>query len=621
MLKCKTQINKKNTKNTIHHKKHPTNSEQPLTSLKCGRTKVKYPVSEQKEVIEDTQSKLSTDWQGKKQKKNNVNDSATVESPPMAKKKTLIIKSSTSEADTLITQSLKILVQALIGDEKASPPCWIQRSKGMLKRSLLPTEIDCAGSVLNVSKKSLITTVDTSWFSIEKIHPQKKNSSMTSSQLSLLSQVESTDSEVVKLKKPLETQKKLKTMKFRVFPRSEKQKKQFQDDSDAWRWYYNFNVDAYNYGMIKNNEGKEDMVHNRDIMRKYGYEYIPLGETNGVNFIEQRLVERDTTEFFYVPDWLEKRPHNRVIRGAMKKFEDNVKSAKSNKRNGNIKNFEMKFRSRKKDDYISFEDSNFPAMYKKLDSYYGYRTKDKRRFTVTAKQVADDLGWSGCIFIHEKLTDKYYLLFAVPVDYFPSGDRRSDCTENQGQSMYSKTGKTISLDPGMRKFLVGWCPDDNHVLIVDRSKKITRLLLDIDKTKDKEEKQSKWSKMKNYINELHWRTIRYLVGNYDTIILGDININSIMKSGIYKLVKRVLQQYSFYQFKQKLSWVCSITGKKLILVDEKLTSKKCCGCGDRTDVGGAERYICDSCSLSIDRDINASINIFLKAYTELVVSS
>jgi IS605 OrfB family transposase len=367
-------------------------------------------------------------------------------------------------------------------------------------------------------------------------------------------------------------------------------------------------VDLHNQGKL------DEEKSNRDGVRKYGYEYIPLGETDGVNFIYQHIVKREDPSFFYIPDWLEKRPHNRVIRGALKKFESNLKSAKTNCSRGNTKHFEMHFRSRKKNDYVSFEDSSFPAIYKKLEGYYGYRTNDKKRVSITPQDVAADVGWSGITITHDKETDQYHLLFPVPVNYFPSKDRRC---ENQTMS---PTGKTIALDPGMRKFLVGYCPDDNHVLIVDRGKKITRMLLDIDKANNDEERDnkeiySKWQKIKNYINELHWRTIRYLVKHYDTIILGDINTKSILQGNIPKIVKRVLQQYSFCSFKTKLNWVCSLLGKKLFLVDERLTSKSCCKCGYKNNVESSERYVCSQCNLSLDRDINGAVNILLKALT------
>ena len=50
---------------------------------------------------------------------------------------------------------------------------------------------------------------------------------------------------------------------------------------------------------------------------------------------------------------------------------------------------------------------------------------------------------------------------------------------------------------------------------------------------------------------------------------------------------------------------------KIILIDESYTSKTCCSCHNiKNDLGPNKVYKCSKCNLIIDRDINASINIY-----------
>ena len=81
------------------------------------------------------------------------------------------------------------------------------------------------------------------------------------------------------------------------------------------------------------------------------------------------------------------------------------------------------------------------------------------------------------------------------------------------------------------------------------------------------------------------------------------------------MVKRVINQYSFHQFKLKLSWLCERENKKLILTEESYTSKTCCLCGELNDVGKSELYSCSECKQEIDRDLNGAINILQKTIT------
>ncbi len=136
----------------------------------------------------------------------------------------------------------------LTSKERALSPFWTMQSKEISEKLWLPIKIDSVDSVLSSSKElSINNPMGKSWFSIKKKHPQMKNSLMTSFQSSQFSLPDCMDSEVVSLKtkskaklktqkttinktkekqekKTKETPKKLKTIKFRLFPNDEQKK-------------------------------------------------------------------------------------------------------------------------------------------------------------------------------------------------------------------------------------------------------------------------------------------------------------------------------------------------------------------------------------------------------------
>ena len=141
------------------------------------------------------------------------------------------------------------------------------------------------------------------------------------------------------------------------------------------------------------------------------------------------------------------------------------------------------------------------------------------------------------------------------------------------------------------------------------NKRLTELLLDVDKNPSIE----KWRKIKNMINELHWKTVSFLIENYDVIILPDFRVSEMVKSKkLTRMTKRLMCMYSFYSFRQKLEWKCSLYNKKIFIVDESYTSKTCGRCGVLNDVKGNETYTCGSCGLVCDRDVSGARNIFIK---------
>ena len=608
--------------NTSNQKKHRNCLGYESIPLSIGIKKEKLNVSEQKEIIEDSLCQKSSVLQPQKQNKKSVQkkkgEYATAVSQREGKKKTLIGRLSSSDVNMLTTKLCTILEAESTSKERTLKPWWTKESKEISKKLWLPTETDYVASVLTSSNTSYPSQMGKSWFSINKKLPPKKNSLMTSFQLSHFSLPDSMDSEVTPLKSKSKT-KPLKTLKMRLFP-TEEETKSLKLMMEQFRWYYNstLNIVYNHFGHKEITKKKYFASKIRDLVRKYKY----VEEESGRYIFSRFEYDEERNENPVAPWWSSK-PHSRISRGAVNKFVSSLNSAISNYKNKNNNGFKMKFRT-KKDvmDYINFEDKSFPSMIKNIKSRYWYRTKDKKRKSISFSDIQHND--KGIEIIHDKIKDRYFLHYPVEYDWFPSDDNRND---NQVMSSFSRK-QVIALDPGIRKFMVGYDPSGKYIhicnggckLIIEKLKEIDKLdsLIDGGRYRGsirglKENKYLLWLKIKNMVKELHWKTIKYLTDNYDTILLPDFRVSQMIKKrNISRSTKRMLCMYSFHSFKEKLKYKCGIKNVKLVIVDESFTSKTCGFCGYLNDTRGAEYLKCVSCKKEMDRDESGSRNILLK---------
>ena len=86
---------------------------------------------------------------------------------------------------------------------------------------------------------------------------------------------------------------------------------------------------------------------------------------------------------------------------------------------------------------------------------------------------------------------------------------------------------------------------------------------------------------------------------------------SNLTGNLQTITKRRLLALSHYKFREKLKLRAFKFGCKITEVSEYLTSKTCSNCKVINDnLGSSKVFKCSSCKLCIDRDINASINIY-----------
>ena len=103
--------------------------------------------------------------------------------------------------------------------------------------------------------------------------------------------------------------------------------------------------------------------------------------------------------------------------------------------------------------------------------------------------------------------------------------------------------------------------------------------------------------------------------NYDTVCIEDLNVAGMVKN--HRLA-RSLSDAALGEFRRQLEYKTARSGAALRVVDRWYpSSKTCSNCGTvKVKLSLSERmFNCDACGLSIDRDVNAAINICVAGST------
>lgn len=210
-------------------------------------------------------------------------------------------------------------------------------------------------------------------------------------------------------------------------------------------------------------------------------------------------------------------------------------------------------------------------------------------------------------------------LMSVTISKNPSGQYFASILIETEKQPLPKTNKSVGVDLGLKAFIV---TSDSEVVSNPRYfrenqsklKKIQQHLSRKKKGSNRRNKaRLKVAKLHNKISNqrdyfLHNVTTD-LVRKYDKIVIEDLDVAGMVKN--HKLAKSI-SDASFAKFRQYLSYKCDWYGKELIVINRfEPTSKKCSCCGwIKKDLTLKDRqFNCEQCSLSMDRDLNAALNI------------
>ena len=288
-----------------------------------------------------------------------------------------------------------------------------------------------------------------------------------------------------------------------------------------------------------------------------------------------------------------------------------------NKKSGTKKRFNVKYRTKKcRHENITIPPSAIKRTKEGIEIYKKYKLGDIK---IDLKDKAKDLPLDKEVKIHRSFGNIWHLVipYTIAIEKEKNPNKR-----------------ICALDPGLRTFQTGFDSDGNYFKLGHNCyDKIRRRQELIDKLRSKLAimKQTKdrvgYLKTKSRFNrssyalscaidELHRQSIAWLVKNYDVIFLPSFDVEQMM--GDHPWFNRWMKSLSHYKFKQRLLHKCEQLNKKLVIVDEHYTTKTCSGCGLLNhNVGASKTFECPHCNLYLDRDVNASINIFMKSITDV----
>lgn len=282
----------------------------------------------------------------------------------------------------------------------------------------------------------------------------------------------------------------------------------------------------------------------------------------------------------------------------------NIKSAKTNLLRHNIKRFKIKYWKHNRCSK-TIEIEKCYILNNKIcpnilgDILYSYNNEDV---------ILENIDCNVKIN-YNNITNEYTLL--VPI--------------TEKQIIIKKEHNIISLDPGLRTFMTGISENGSIKIGNNVNKIITKDIRRLNRIKKnnnipthikKKNEKIINRKIEHKIDDLHWKTIHYLVHNYNAILMGDMSAQNIVKrnnSVLSPEQKVACLRTKYFEFSQRLAYKCKVYNVYYKKINESYTSKTCSKCGNyKHNLGRDKYYICDKCDLIIDRDINGSRNIYIK---------
>ncbi|HOF43189.1 MAG TPA: IS200/IS605 family element RNA-guided endonuclease TnpB [Bacilli bacterium] len=118
-----------------------------------------------------------------------------------------------------------------------------------------------------------------------------------------------------------------------------------------------------------------------------------------------------------------------------------------------------------------------------------------------------------------------------------------------------------------------------------------------------------YKKIRNIVSDYTNKLSTELIKNHDLLCIESLNVEHMLKN---KYLSKSISEASISNFMRKLEYKARWYGKKLVKVDTYYPSTQTCSsCGhvDGKKALHIRSWKCSKCNASLDRDINASINI------------
>ena len=182
-----------------------------------------------------------------------------------------------------------------------------------------------------------------------------------------------------------------------------------------------------------------------------------------------------------------------------------------------------------------------------------------------------------------------------------------------------ETSESVGIDLGIKDFAI--CSDGTVYPNMRFLEKSLRKLKISQRRLNKKQKGSKnrekarlkvnkiHKKIKNQRNDYQHKISRELADKHNTICLETLNVKNMVKN---KKLAKVISDVSWSSFITKLEYKIAENQGCIVKIDRFYpSSKTCSNCGNVKDklLLSERTYHCEECGFTIDRDLNASINI------------
>jgi len=190
--------------------------------------------------------------------------------------------------------------------------------------------------------------------------------------------------------------------------------------------------------------------------------------------------------------------------------------------------------------------------------------------------------------------------------------------------------KAIGIDVGLTTLYTGATPEEEHVLstanphhTTTAEKKLTHAQHIASRRQGPPRAvapSKRWQPANTRVQKVHadvaysrrnliHETTSMLAKNYELIIVEDLNVKGMVRN--HSLAKHI-SDASWGEFTRQLEYKTKWYGSALVKADRFYPSSKTCShCGTVKDRRSLDErtYHCEACGLSIDRDVNAAINL------------
>jgi len=400
----------------------------------------------------------------------------------------------------------------------------------------------------------------------------------------------------------------IKSYKFRMYP-TKKQEIKLNETLDLCRNLYNKSLEE----RIRAYELKELTIP--QIIKKYGKDARTMLK---LRRIDNYNSQQNSLPVFKLENLKYNNVFGQVLQDVLKRLDKAYQNFYRRVKNGENPGF-PRFKNKNRYDSFTYTQSGFKLLKTKNkdDSYYVELSKIGKIRMFKSRLMEGKIK----ICIIKRDIDRWYVVFTNEID---KEIPEVPIINKVGVDVGLKTFLTLSNGEQINspKFLL-----ESEKRLTKEQRRLSRKKfrqIEINDRKTNKPKKIKVStknrvkqrikvakvhrKIRNQRKDFNHKTSKKLVDDYDLIVFEDLNIQNMMMNS-HSIRNRNISDVAWYQLQTFTSYKAEWAGKKVIFVNPNGTSQECSNCGIIVKKDLSVRIHNCICGLSIDRDLNAAINI------------